>query len=66
MNMVGFGIETGDTLDKSQKTSLKYKNFQTGINQMFLSFSNYLREEQRDSYDAVNFYFRKKLDLFQL
>lgn len=65
MKMVGFEIESDEILDKYEKNAVKYNNYQIGINQMFRSFGNYLNDH-RDSYDAVNYYFRKKLDLFEL
>lgn len=65
LKMVGFEIESYEVLDKYEKVAVKYNNYQIGINQIFQSFGNYLNDH-KDSHDALNYYIRKKLVLFEL
>lgn len=65
MEMVGFKINPDKELNKHEKNATIYSNYQIYLNQMFKSFGNYLNDH-RNSYDDVNYYLRKELDLFKL
>ncbi|WP_206608182.1 hypothetical protein [Clostridium diolis] len=65
MKVVGFKIDSGEDSDIHEKTAKKYYNYQIAINQMLQSFGNYLNKDI-DNYDAVNYYIKNILNLFEL
>ncbi len=62
MKMVGFEFQN---IQGNRKIAMKYNNYQIGLNQMFQSFGNYLNDH-KNNYDAVNYYLRHGLNLFEL
>ncbi|EPR12200.1 hypothetical protein [Ruminiclostridium papyrosolvens] len=63
MKMVGFEID--QNIESNRKIAMKYNNYQVGLNQMIQSFGNYLNDH-KNSYDALNYYLRHGLKLFEL
>ncbi|WES33456.1 hypothetical protein P0092_17055 [Ruminiclostridium papyrosolvens DSM 2782] len=61
MKMVGFEFQN---IEGNRKISMKYNNYQIGLNQMYQSFGYYINDH-KNNYDAVNYYLRHGLNLFE-